>query len=260
MPRLVGNGLNLANQRITAVAPPNVGTDAANKDYVDGVANGRDWKESVRVASTANIDLATGGLLTIDGVALAAGDRVLVKNQTAGAENGIYTAASGAWARAADAVAGKLTAGSTVTATEGSTNADRRFVLTTNDPITVGTTALTWTVDAGGAAAPAAGAGLTGGTTSYDVGAGTGITVTADAVGIDTTVVVRKVSASVGNGTATSIAVTHNLGTRDVTVGVYDTATFEEVWPDVTHTDINTVTLAFATAPATGAFRAVVHG
>lgn len=83
-------------------ADPTLALQAATKQYVDAVAEGLHIHASVVAASTANIDLSTGGLLTLDGVTLSAGNRVLVKDQTAPAENGIYTANSGAWVRAED--------------------------------------------------------------------------------------------------------------------------------------------------------------
>jgi hypothetical protein len=70
----------------------------------------------------------------------------------------------------------------------------------------------------------------------------------------------KKFSASVGNGALTSISVTHNLGTRDVVVNVYDNATYDTVEVDVVRTDTNTVTVSFATAPTTNAYRVVVIG
>ncbi len=253
-------GADVNNQRITSVASPTNGTDAANKDYVDAAARNVDWKASVRAASTANIDLTTGGLLTIDGIGLAAGDRVLVKDQTTGSQNGIYVAGSGAWARAVDADSNaEVTSGMATTVTEGTVNGDKVFILITNDPITLGTTALAFTQLGGGSStAKTAGAGLTETATTYDVGAGTGIVVSADAVSIDTAVVTRKIAAN--NANATSTVVTHNWGTRDVQVYVFDTATFQQVHPDIFNTDLNSVTVTFATAPAAGAFRIIIQG
>ena len=107
-------------------------------------------KASCRVATTANITLS--GEQTIDGVAVVAGDRVLVKDQTAGAENGIYVAATGAWARAEDANgAGDLTSGVLVPVETGTSNADTIWMLTTDGAITIGTTALTWQIKSGDA-------------------------------------------------------------------------------------------------------------
>jgi hypothetical protein len=87
--------------KITNLADPTNDQDAATKYYVDTVAQGLDVKASVLVATTANITLS--GAQTIDGVSVVAGDRVLVKDQTTQADNGIYVAATGAWARSADA-------------------------------------------------------------------------------------------------------------------------------------------------------------
>lgn len=95
----------------------------------------------VKAATTANV-AALSGLQTIDGVALAAGDRVLLKNQTNSRQNGIYVVATGAWQRAGDAdTAAELTAGSYVFVTGGTTNAQKGFVLDT-DAAQVGTTQL----------------------------------------------------------------------------------------------------------------------
>lgn len=108
-----------------------------------------DWKESVRAATTANIALS--GLLTIDGVTLVNGNRVLVKNQTTGSQNGLYTAAAGSWTRATDANSNaEVTAGLAVHVEEGTANGNKDFRLTTNNPITLGTTALTFAELSGG--------------------------------------------------------------------------------------------------------------
>ena len=117
----------------------------ATREYVDSAIvsamNKLDQKQSVRASTTANITLS--GLQTLDGVALAAGDRVLVKNQTNAPDNGIYLAASGAWKRAGDADASaEVTPNLTVAVEEGSTQADSIWQLITNAPIVLGTTAL----------------------------------------------------------------------------------------------------------------------
>jgi hypothetical protein len=102
-----------------------------------------DWKDSVKTATTANITFS--GMQTIDGVVLSVGDEVLVKDQTTASQNGIYIVASGAWARREDANAdGKMTANMVVAVEQGTVNTDTVWMLTTNDPITVGTTALSF--------------------------------------------------------------------------------------------------------------------
>lgn len=101
-------------------------------------------KPTARAATTANITLS--GAQTIDGVACVAGDRVLVKNQSAPADNGVYVVASGAWTRAADASTWDEIHGSFVIVEEGSTNADTRWQCTTNDGGTLGSTAITFAI------------------------------------------------------------------------------------------------------------------
>jgi hypothetical protein len=123
---------------------PNVDADLVNKGYVlDVLAGLRDPKDACKLSSTANIDLATGGLLSIDGVVASAGDRILVKDQTIPAQNGIYIAAVGTWARSTDADTDvEVTSGMSTLVTEGLNNARKCYVLTTSDPITVGVTGL----------------------------------------------------------------------------------------------------------------------
>src|SRR5215831_16653173 len=110
--------------KFTGLSTPVNAGDSANKGYVDNAINGLSWKDSARVASTANVVVATGGLIAVDGVTVAAGDRVLLKNQTTASENGIYAAASGAWARATDLDAGPELVNAAVFISEGATQAD----------------------------------------------------------------------------------------------------------------------------------------
>lgn len=128
------------------VADPTDAAHAATKGYVDAARSGLDVKDSVRVATTAAIniasDLENGD--TIDGITLATGDRVLVKNQSTASENGIYVVvASGAASRATDFdSSAEVTPGAFTFVEEGSTNADTGWVLTTDGSITVGSTSL----------------------------------------------------------------------------------------------------------------------
>ena len=149
---------------VTVPTPTN-NTDAATKAYVDTIKQGSiDIKDSVRVASTANI--AIGSALvnssTIDGVTVATGNRVLLKNQTDASENGIYAVvASGAASRTLDANTNTLvTNGMYTFVSEGTASNATGYVLTTVDPITLDTTNLTFT-QFSGAGQIDAGAGLT---------------------------------------------------------------------------------------------------
>lgn len=242
------------SQKITGLAAPTAAGDAATKGYVDDAVAGLAWKDAVRAASTANLTLSA--TQTVDGVALAVGERVLVKAQTTASQNGLWVVASGAWTRATDADIESELLGAAVMVQEGG-QAGTQWVLTTDAPITVGTTALAFS-QFGGGSVYTAGNGLTLSGNDFNVGAGAGIIVTPDAVTIDTAVVARKYSASFGDGAQTAYTITHNLGTQDVTVSVRQTADNAVVICDVLAATTNTVTITTATAPATNALRATV--
>lgn len=148
------------SQKITNLAAPTGDNDAATKAYVDATKQGLDVKDSVRVATTESITLS--GTQTIDGIAVIAGDRVLVKNQSPGSANGIYSVDAGSWTRSVDAdnsTAGEVTAGMFTFVEEGTINGDSGWVLITNNPITLDTTDLTFT-QFSGAGQVEGGAGL----------------------------------------------------------------------------------------------------
>jgi hypothetical protein len=138
-----GADVSLNSHKITNLATPVATTDAATKAYVDGLINGASWKNAVRAASTANVVVASPGA-AIDVVTLAAGDRVLLKNQTAPAENGLYVwnGAAVAMTRTADANTGAEILQASVFVEEGSTLADTAWVCTTAAPINLGSTSL----------------------------------------------------------------------------------------------------------------------
>ena len=206
------------SRKITSLADPTNAQDAATKAYVDSTAQGLDVKESVRIATTANITLS--GLTAIDGITPVAGNRILVKNQSTGSENGIYVAASGAWTRAADFVTGKVSAGSFVFVEEGTTNADSGWVLTNDGAVTVGTTALTF-AQFSGAGQIDAGNGLTKSGNTLNVGGTTNrITVTADAVDIASTYVGQTsitTLGTIGSGTWNATTIATNKGGTGLT-------------------------------------------
>jgi hypothetical protein len=256
-------GADANNQRITSLADPTSATDAVTKQYVDAKVAGLTWKQPVRVATTTNGTLATAYAngQVVDGVTLATGDRILLKDQTTQADNGIYVvAASGAPTRATDADSSAELDSAAVLVTSGTVNADNAYTQTANAP-TVGTTALVW-AQFGGANLPTAGNGLsrTGNTLAVVAAPSGGITVSGSGVAVDTSTVARHVAASIGNGSSTSIAVTHNLGTQDISVTVIRVSDRAMVLTDWVATDVNTVTLTFATAPSAGQYRVVVIG
>ncbi len=156
---------NLGLGTVAILASDNDGTLAANsatrvatqqavKTYVDGNLDGRSWKQAVRAATTVNGTLATAyeNGDTIDGVVLATGDRILLKNQTAASENGIYVvAATGAPTRSTDANTGAELVNATCYVSEGTVNADTQWSCTANAPITIGSTSLPFAQSGSGA-------------------------------------------------------------------------------------------------------------
>ena len=142
----------------TVTAVPVSGNDVVNKTYLDFYAAGISWKQPVRCGTTANITLS--GLQTIDGVTVVAGNRVLVKSQTAPAQNGIYLASATAWSRAPDADTWDELVSALVFVESGSTLAGSAWYCTIQPGGTLGTTAVTWS-NFSVAATYTAGTGLT---------------------------------------------------------------------------------------------------
>jgi hypothetical protein len=202
--------VSMATYKITGLGTPTDATDAATKGYVDNAVVGIDWKASVRAATTANLDISSDleNGDTVDGVTLATGDRVLVKNQSTGSQNGIYiVAASGAASRSTDCdTAAELTASFAVFVEEGTTNADSGYTLTNNGTVTVGTTALTFTQFTG-LGQVTAGDGLSKTGNTLNVTAGTGISISGDAVTNDgvlsITGTANQITASASTGAIT---------------------------------------------------------
>jgi len=287
--------LSMATYKLTNLGTPSADTDAANKGYVDSVAQGLDTKASVVAATTTDGTFATAFAngQVVDGVTLATGDRILIKNQTDQTVNGIYVvASSGAPSRSADMNTGSEFPSAYVFVEQGTVNADSGWVCTNNSPVTLGSTNITFTQFSGAGTytasngvlltgtnftfAPESGKGLqtssagaaiklatTSGlnvTSDLAVGAGNGISVLTNTVAIDSAVVVSKYATNVGDATNTSYTITHNLNTRDVIVTLYDNSSpYAEVICDVQHSTVNTVTLLFSLAPTSNQYRVVVH-
>lgn len=261
MARKILNGLDLTNQKITNLADGTSATDAVTKQQLDAIARGLDWKNSVRAATTANITLS--GAQTIDGVSIIAGDRVLVKDQSTAATNGIYVAAAGAWTRATDFDdSTEVTSAAAVPVESGTVNGDAVFILTTDGAITVGTTGLAFTRLGGSGATYTADANgglqLTGSAFSVKLPGSSGLIADSTGLRIDSTYTGLAKRYAVNVPTNATATITHNLGTLDVIVAVYEVTGGAQVEPDVAVTTTNTVTLTFATAPTSGQYRCVV--
>lgn len=204
--------VNLNNRKIIGLAEPTSHTDAATKGYVDSVVQGLHPKQAVKAATTANL-ASLSGTLTVDGVSLVVGDRVLVKNQTTASQNGIYVVASGSWTRATDADIWDELVSAYVFVQQGATNADDGFICTVDSGGTLGTTAVTWEIFTT-ASQVDAGAGLTKTGTVIDViGTADRITVNADSVDIASTYVGQTSITTLGTiATGTWNATTIGVG------------------------------------------------
>ncbi len=253
--------IDLDNNSISNVASPAQPTDVANKAYVDGTAAGLSWKNSVRAASTTNITLSGPGT-TIDGVTMSNGDRFLAKNQTAGEQNGIYVfnGAASAATRAADANTSAKIRQAAVSVEEGTVNGDHNFNLTTNAPITLDTTALTFSSFGGTGQAYTNGDGLALSGSQFSVVADTGILVGPSGVSVDPAVVARPKGFTIGDGAATSFTLPHNLGTKRVQVVCIENATGDTVIPGVSRSDVNNVVVSFGSAPTSNQYDVTVSG
>jgi hypothetical protein len=168
-----------------------------------------DYKQSVRVITTSNITLSGGAPTVVDGVTLSLNDRVLVSGQSTGSQNGIYTVSvvgtgsNGTWIRSTDTNAtGELDSGTIVMVTEGSAYADTSWKLTTNDPIVIGTTALTFEINTGNAF----------GTISAN----------------GTSVVANSATGTVTFSTGNNIVITGNAATDTITFAVRDNPSFSQ--------------------------------
>lgn len=198
--------VSLNSQKITNLLDPTNAQDAASKAYVDAIASGLDLKASVRVASTGNVTISSPGA-SIDGVSLSAGNRVLLKDQTTGSQNGIYlwNGAAVAMTRATDAdSSAEVTSGMFVFVEEGSANADQGFALTTNNPITLGTTALVFTQISG----------------AGQITAGVGLQKSGNQLSIDSTVATLAGSQTLTNKTLTAPSISSPTGLVKGDVGL----------------------------------------
>ena len=248
--------------KVINVPSPTAAGDAVPKSYVDSAVEGLAWKDSARVGTQSNLNLSSPGA-TIDGITMASQDRVLVRNQSTQSQNGIYVwnGSAVAMTRSLDASTFAELEQAIITVEEG-TDAGTTWRQTQINGV-IDTNNVIFTSFA--AAAPAASettAGIAELATQSEVDAGT------DDARIITPLKlatwsgrIRKYAASFGDGSATSYVITHNFNTRDVTVVVFpNSGTYDNVEVDVGRTSVNAVTLVFATAPASNAYRVVVIG
>lgn len=263
MSKAVHSSLDFQNvSRALNLPDPLTAQEPATRGYVDALVEGLAWKDNARVATQSNLNLASPGA-TIDGVTMVANDRVLVRAQTAGAENGLYlwNGAAVAMTRSTDANTLVELKAAITTVDEGtSAGASFRQTVVTG---TLGTTPLAWaSFGTAAAAATTAAAGIVRLATQAEVDTGTDATIAVTPATLTSQAGrVRKFAAAFGDGSATQYDLSHNLNTNDVQVEVYRSiAPFDTILCDVGRNTTNVVRLNFATAPTSNQFRCVVIG
>lgn len=247
--------------KITNLPAPTADGDATNKAYVDSAIEGLAWKDSCRVATSSNINLASPGA-SLDGIAMALNDRVCVRGQSIGSQNGIrvWNGPAVAMTRALDASTSDELEQAVVTIEEGTSAGSTyrqtavNFVLDT-DAVTFapfGTSVGAATESTAGIAEIATQAEVDAGTDDSRIVTPLKLANAANRA--------KRAAADIGDGSNTVYTVTHNLNTRDVEVSVRrNSGAYDEIICDVAATTANTVTLTFLTAPSSNQFRCIVQ-
>jgi hypothetical protein len=229
----VGGNISMSGNKLLSVADPTNAQDAANKRYVDGVAEGLDVKASVYCATTANISLSGTALVIDNQTPSIVGTRVLVKDQTTASQNGIYTVQSGAWTRATDADTWNELVSAFVFVEQGTANMDSGWVCQADQGGTLGTTNVPWS-QFSGAGQITSGAGLTKTGNTLDVGQGAGITVNADTIQVAnngiTNAMIADGAINVGTADVTGTLPIANGGTGATTPAAAATALGAALW------------------------------
>lgn len=252
----------LSTNRITNLLDGVANQEPATVAQLNALLQGLAWKDNARVATQSNLSIASPGA-TIDGITMATNDRVLVRAQSTGTENGIYVwnGAAVAMTRSTDADVFAELESAVITVDEG-TSAGATYRQTAVNG-TIGSTTVTW--NSFGTAAPSASettAGVAELATQGETDTGT------DDLRIVTPLKLAtwsnrklKFSQTFGDGAATSYTITHNLNTTDVHVSVWETGgSKRQVICEIQATSTTQVTIIATPAPASNSLRAVVLG
>lgn len=255
----------ISASRIINLPAPVAGAEPATKAYVDSAIEGLNWKESVRVATDNNIDIAEIGTAVVSGITLVAGDRLLVKNQTLPEENGIYVFDTSATplVRSLDANIFSELEQAVVSVEEGvHANISFRQTVVDSDGV-IDITSLTFV--SFGSAAPSATEsieGLAEIATQAEVDAGTDDTKFITPLKLaEWSGKIFKFTDTIGDGVETVFTITHNFNTRDLHIAVfYNSGDYEEILVEKKRPTVNTVEIEFSVAPTTDQFKVVIIG
>jgi hypothetical protein len=263
MSQLIASDLDFnSSARILNLPDPSAAQHPATKAYVDSAIEGLAWKDSCRVATQSNLNLASPGS-TIDGVTMDTSDRVLVRNQSTASQNGIYiwNGAAVAMTRAPDCSTAAELEQATVSVEEG-----------TDAGTTWRQTAVNFTLDSGSVAWAAFGSSVPD-ASETTAGKAELATQSETDTGTDDARIItplklktwsgspKKYQANIGDGSATQFTVTHNLGTRDVLVQVIrNSGNYDTILVDTERTSTNAVRITFASAPTSNQFRVLILG
>lgn len=249
-------------RKIVNLPDPVADGDASNKRYVDAAIEGLNWKDSARVGTSANINLASPGA-ALDGVTLASGDRVLIRGQTTASQNGIYifNGAAVAMTRSLDANTLEELKNAIVAVDEGTDTGTTWRQSTVSG--TIGTANIVF--ESFLSATPQAtdtsfGKVRLATPAESNTGTGSGVLSAGQAANLPTAV--KKFGALFGDGSATTYPINHNLNTFDVRVEIYrNSGNFDTVLAEVQRTSANSIAIVLdpnSPPPPNNAFKALI--
>ena len=252
------------SSRLLNVPFPLSSGEPATKQYVDELLEGLKWKEAVKVASQSNLNLSVAPS-TVDGITLSSGDRVLVKAQTDLTQNGIYLfdSVSNPLVRSLDANSSPELQQAVVSVIEGTDSGITFRQSNILVSISLGTDDINWEVF--GTSAPTASestAGIAEIATQSEVNTGTDDTRFVTPLKLASYAgLIRKYVATIGDGSATSFTLNHDLDPRDVEVSVYrNSGNYDNILVEVRRPTVNSIAVVFSSAPSISQFNVVVIG
>lgn len=261
---LVNTKLDMGNsRRIINLSPGAAAGEPVTYEQLNAAIEAISWKDNVRVSPAVNVTVSSPGA-TIDGVTMAVGDRVLLRAQTSVPQNGIYiwNGAAVPMTRASDASTHLELESAVVTVDEGTSSAGSTFRQTQVNG-TIDTNDVIWTnFITGSPSASESTAGIAEIATQAETDTGSDDARFVTPLKLSTwSGKPKRYATTIGDGSATSYAVVHNLGTLDVQVYAYEVGgSKREVFVEKQHTSTTTVTLVFDSAPTVNSIRVVVLG